>query len=582
MRRDGQSVFVEFPKQLMSTARSSVSMGLEFGREIVNMYATADGAGSKRNGVVKVGEQLPLGQVVCGLFSFMKVGVGVQVIAVGSLGKVYRLNGTAWVEIGDGLNPLGVVRGVEFAGRLVLVNGYDPMKVWDGSTLADVSEVIPDVGGSLTYVNPTTFTILSDAAFYSVGTVVKATLATGVVTGTVASSSQSGAVTSVVLGSGVLNATLSAVAYTAKPPILAGIAVAHDRVWGFGKGPLGSGLSTDVDRTRVYYTHGVNNPYAWRDAEGVVPSINLADKSAGADEVMAMAVVDGMTVFLLRNSVQVWTGSTPGADGDFGWQKTMPVGCVHGGLMVALPNDLAFVTRTGVRTLSRSLQTEQVHVSDVGSEIDPTLAAAVRVLEADPAAYKAVGVVRCEAQNWFGVCLGDKTVVFQVGNSGRGWVVFDGAFAGTTARCAASDGSVYLAKGGQVYRYDTSVYADDGEPIVTRWWTPWMRLGKPGKWWANRYVEVVSARGVPMGLRVRRYRNLDDGDGWVADITAQTEPDYWDRTDWDAGLFDNVNPAPDVVRDRFVADEMALALESANTLGPLTVLGMKIYGVSER
>ncbi|MCP5405783.1 MAG: hypothetical protein H6922_06145 [Pseudomonadaceae bacterium] len=583
MRRDGKSVFVGFPGRLMSTARSAVSMGPEYAREIVNMYAAADGAGTKRNGVAKVGGALPGGAGALGVFSYLKAGVGLQLLAVADDGCVYLQDGAGWQQVWSGLNPLGVPRGAVFAGRLVLVNGFDPMLAWDGDAWQVVEEKITDLADGLTYVGATQFRIDSLAELYPVGSEVRATVGGVNVVANVSAVSVAGMTVTVTLDAAVLGANLSAVAFTRRPPVMAYVYAAHDRLWGFGKGPLrGSVVDSDVDRARVFYTDGVNDVTRWHDSEGVVGSINLADKSQGGDSLMAMAVKDGVTVFLLRNSVQLWSGSTPGAEGDFGWQKTIPAGTVHGGLVVELPNDVAFLSRNGVRTLSRALQTEQLDVSDVGGEIDPTLAEQLKLLLADDEAYRKAGSVVCEAQNWFGVKLFDKLLVFQVGGANRGWVVFDGVMAAAQAFHAAPDGRVYLAVGGQLYVYDEARWDDDGTPLMTRWWTPWLRLAGNGKRWANRYMEVVTAHGVPMALTLRRYRNLDDGDGWVMALEGGASADYWDDAVWDVGLFDNANPPPAVVRDHFVCDEMALALESHTTEGPLTVLGVKVHGVPEK
>lgn len=583
MKRDGQSVFVAFPSRLMSTARSPASMGAEYGRDVLNMYATADGAGSKRNGVVPVGGVIS-GVEIVGVFSHMKSGVGLQLLAVGNDGAIYLRDGESWQQVWSGLNPAGVPRAVVFAGKLVLVNGLDPMLAWDGDTWQVVEEKVVDVAGGLAYVSANQFQIASLAEFYPVGSEVEARIGGGtLVQSEVAAVSVSGSVVTVTLADAVLGPGLDQVAYTARPPVMAYVYAAHDRLWGFGKGPLtGSELSADVDRARVYHTHGVNDETAWRDSEGIVPGINLADKSSGSDMLMAMAVKDGLTIFLLRNSTQVWTGSTPGAEGDFAWQKTIPLGTVHGSLVVELPNDVAFVTQNGVRTFSRTLQTEQLDVSDVGSEVDPTVAEQLRLLVADDACYRRVNSVVCAAQNWFGARLYDHFLMFQVGAAGKGWAVFDGAFGMAGAFHAAPDGRLYLAVGGQVFRYDETVWDDDGEAIATRWWTPWLRLAKNGKRWANRYVEVVAAPGAVMDVVVRRYRNLDDGDGWAMTVPVGNAPDYWDSADWDASYFDNATPSPSIVRDRFVSDEMAFAVESANEEGPLTLFGVKVFGVAEK
>lgn len=583
MKRDMQTVMVPFPKGLMSTARAPSVMPATYGREILNMLAVADGAGKKRNGVVSDGGEIA-GAVIVALATFVKVGVGTQLLAVTAAGKIYLQNGSGWDEVWTGLNTAGVPRIIPFGGRLVLCNGYDNLLVWDGTAWREIAEFVTDLATGLTYVSATQFSIESDAVLYPVGSKVRARLGVGTyVEATVSAVGTVGSVVTVTLASSMLTGALDQVAYTAKPPKLAYLYAAHDRLWGFGKGPLSAGaLSADVDRTRVFYSFGMNNPDTWHDADGVVPSFNLADKSPQQDELVAMAVKDGMTVFFLKNAVQVWTGSEPGVGGDFSWGKTIPVGAIHAELVAELPNDVLFFTRDGVRTLGRVLQTEQLDVSDVGGELDPTVNALVAELVADDAKYRAVRQGRYGAQGWYAFTLAGKTLVFQVTNFGYGWSTFDGAFAEATAYSAGPDGKLYIGKGAQVYRYDEGVWADDGEAIVMRWWTPWLRNGKDGRRWANRYVELLTTQGVALPVALRRMRNMDEANAQTYDMTAQVAAHFWDVADWDSSEWDNGSPRPSLIRDHHVSDEASYAVESSSTLGPLTVFGLKLYGIAER
>lgn len=505
-----------------------------------------------------------------------------QLLAATDAGKIYRHTNGSWVQVWAGLNGQGVVRTVTFGGKLLLCNGVDDVLAWDGTVWAVVSKLVVDTAAGLAFVAGNQFTIKSDAALYAVGTVVRAKLATGHVTAPVSAVSMNGDVVTVTLGQAVLDNSVSEVAFTVKPPKVAALVAVHDRLWGFGKGVLTPTMSGDVDRLRVYYTHGVNDYTGWADpATGVIPSINLADKAGGADELMAMSLKDGMTVFVGRNHLQLWTGTNPGASGDLAWAKTIPLGVVHGSALLELPNDLLFVTRQGARTLSRTLQTEQLDVSDVGSELDPTLTELVGLVMANPALYRRVTAMRHDGQGWFGLALFDTTLVWQVGAFGHGWVVFDGVFAGITAAHAAPDGELYVARGGQVYRYDTAAWDDAGEPITMRWWMPWVNPAR-AKRWANKYVEVLMKRVVSMPFVLRRYRDYDDANPQVMALVSPAEPTYWDDTDWDDGVWDSGNVALPMVRDHVVGDTFSYALESTTTVGPLTIFGLKLYGVAER
>jgi hypothetical protein len=482
------------------------------------------------------------------------------------------------------LNTDGVVRCTAFAGKLVFCNGYDDLMSWDGSGLAVVEEYVVDASAGLAYVSGTQFTIESEAGLYAVGTKVQAQLAAGVfVESTVAGVSQSGDVTSVTLHDSVLTSALSQVAYGARPPRAAFVYATHDRLWAFGKGPLlSAGLSGDVDRMRVYYTFGVNDVTAWHDADGNWQGINLADKNPLQDELLAMSVKDNMTVFFGRRQTQVWTGSDPSVGGDMSWSKTLPLGVVHGEAVLELPNDVAFLSDNGMRTLSRSLQTEQLDVSDVGSELDPTWLEVVREIQADTAAYRKLRRGACEAQGWLGLSVPGRTLVLQVTSGGPVWAVFDGLFGSADAVGNLPDGQLLLAVENRLYKYDDTVWNDAGMVFTCRWWTPWAAPAGVSRRWGNCYISVLTAKQATLPLVLYRYVDFDDDNPKLADLQTEGAPDLWDTADWDVALWDNPNPVPARVRDHFVCSMLALAVEHGSGGGPLTILGLKLEGVPEQ
>jgi hypothetical protein len=556
-------------------------MSTDFAREVRNMYLQQDGAGQKRNGVTAEGG--PLGATICRLMFYITAAGDLQILAATDDGKIYLKSGATWQEVYAGLNIQGTVRWTHFAGRLVLCNGLDDLLSWDGMTLRVVEQKIVDKGANLTFVSSTQFSIESDAAFYPIGTEVRARLGGSTfVTSTVASTSGTNPVT-VTLSDAVLTSVLDQVEFTARPPKFSYIHAAHDRLWGFGGGPLkASGFSDSVDRSRVFYTAGLNDETVWYDENGLLQSINLADKIPVLDELTAMVVKDGMTVFFFKEHTQLWGGSDPTLTGDFSWVKTLPLGVIHGDLVVALPNDVGFFTRFGARTLSRTLQTEQLDIGDLGAEINPTLTAEVGAMLANDNVYRAAQAFRYDRQGWFGFKPAGQSLVFQVLGAQTGWTVFDGAFESASAFLNTPDGKLYLAEGGQLYLYDETVWADAGNVVTTRWWTPWLNIGNSFKRWANKFYEVVTDQGAGVPLTLKRYKNYNSSSFVESSVTASVAVDYWDETDWNTALWDNGAPTPERERDHFVADVFSYALESRSIEGPLTVFGFKLHGVREK
>jgi hypothetical protein len=176
-----------------------------------------------------------------------------------------------------------------------------------------------------------------------------------------------------------------------------------------------------------------------------------------ADELLAMRVVDGMTVFFGRQHMQLYEGTNPGVVGgstpDFAWLKSIPVGLVHPRALHSLPNDVLMLTPLGARSLSRKVATEQFDLADVGLTLDPNVQAELAGLNM-PETYRSVQAFTCTAQQWFGFGFGAQSLIWQMNPMGGGWTLFDGVFADLSAACNAPDGTLYVAKAGQVYLYD--------------------------------------------------------------------------------------------------------------------------------
>lgn len=545
------------------------------------MYAREDGAGAKRNGVIPYLKALPEGNSTQ-LMYYVPVAGDIQVLAANDAGKIYVYDSETWTEIYSGLNTNGLIRWVHFAHKLIICNGFDPLLSWDGSVMSVIEEFITDSSANLTYVNSTTLTIDSEATLYAVGTTIKADLNGTEVESTVASVSGTTTIT-VTLNDAILTSDLSAVSYAARPLTFNYIYAAHDRLWGFGTGQLkASSYSNNVDRNRVYYTYGINGETKWHDSAGNLQSINLGDKIPVVDEILAMAVKDGLTVFFGKNYLQVWSGNNPTAAGNFSWNKTIPLGIAHGNLVIELPNDIAFFTRFGARTLSRTLQTEQLDVGDVGSEIEPTINDEIAALLADDASLSKAYAFHYVPQGWFGFKLGNQTLVFQFNGASQGWARFNGIFSSAQAFMNLPDGNLVMAEGANLLHYDETAWDDNSNNITTKWWTPWLNLSSSNKRWANKYIEVITEQGASQSISVKRYKNYNSSNAVVSLVDANVSADYWDEADWDFSLWDNGYPEPKAQRDHFIADTFSYSFETSNTVGPLVVYGFKVHGLRER
>jgi len=580
MKQNLQTITTPFPAGLMSSARNPATMGNNYARELLNLYTSRGGAGAKRNGFSPVVTGCPA-SITC-LMPYMNSTGALQILAAASDGKIYLLNAGIWTEVYTGLNTQGKMRWVQFAGKLILCNGLDPVLSWDGTNISIVKQWVADIAPGLTFVNATTVQINSSLELYPVGKPLRLRLGVGnYVYTTVAGASVLSGVVTITLNTSVATAALDELAYEMQPPTFQYIYAAHDRLWGLGEGVLkANSFSASEERTTVFYTAGTNDETAWYDNEGLLPFINLADKMPVADELLGMAVKDGITSFFGRNSIQLWSGDVPGVDGNFVWQKNIPVGVVHADLICEMPADVAFFTRYGARTLSRVLQTEQLDIGDLGAEIAPSISSAMSSLTASDTSYMSAYSCRYERQGWFAFHVAGKCFVFQATSNGAGWTEFDGLFSEATAFMNAPDGKLYLAKDTTLYCYDEASFSDDEAPIAVRWWTPWFVNG--ANRWANKYLELITESDANTVFNVKRFKNYDGANAVTYNLETPGKGDYWDTAYWDNTDWDMGSVRPGYIRDGFIGDAYAYIFENISSYGPIQVLGMRMHGKEER
>ncbi|MFT7434143.1 MAG: hypothetical protein ACI9TY_001791 [Alphaproteobacteria bacterium] len=148
-----------------------------------------------------------------------------------------------------------------------------------------------------------------------------------------------------------------------------------------------------------------------------------------------------------------------------------------------------------------------------------------------------------------------------------------------TASLNTPDGKLYIAVGGQLYLYDETVFSDDGAAIVTKWWMPWIQANTGGKRWANKYIEVLTEQGEPLTISAKRFKNYNNSSFVESNVTVHKGENYWDIADWDEAFWDYGASAPEQVRDHFIADVLSYVVETNSTEGPLTVYGLKLFGI---
>lgn len=122
----------------------------------------------KRKGSTELGNQIASGQVVRGLYNFRDAGTGSnsQLISVVN-GSVYYLSGATWTSLNSGLSATAKARFVTFLDEVVLLNGTDAPRRWDGNTAGSFTTS----GGNLDIANfpNTKFAVVFNSRIFAAG-----------------------------------------------------------------------------------------------------------------------------------------------------------------------------------------------------------------------------------------------------------------------------------------------------------------------------------------------------------------------------------------------------------------------------
>lgn len=596
------SIMTPFPRRLMNTAVSPTMLrGDNQARFIENILPNAlkAGSGAKRHGVVKKGNAIG-GADILDVMEYRTSAGTLELLAYLDDGSIRRLNESTgvWTSLKTGLAANGNPRWVMFNEKIIIVDGVNPNMSYNGSTISNLSEYVYDfdpdnnrgLATAATQVDTNTLTIdvAPGRSDYANGKSIKVRFDTaGEVTATITSVSGSGTLTIDVSGTPFPSPaqTIKSVAYEASPPPFSDIYSEHQRLWALSSGETRANVFRNPQNAmRVYYTDATNNENTWfNEVTQEVGYVNLLNRSRRFDELVRISSIDGMMVFFGRLSTFIYAGDDPTTLGEFAWQKTIPVGCINGNLVQKYPSDILFFTRYGARSLRTVFQTEgQEVVPDLGSDVDPTVTQFISAMMTSDAQYRGARSFFYERDGFYGFTFGtDYALIYALSEESKGWVYFSGIFKDASAFYGTSDGRLIMARGGQLYAYangtdGATTYDDDGDPILMKWWTPWL-APKRGRW-ANIGFELIMEDISETTIQISRATDSrDDSVIVVGEFALTTGSSLWGEAEWGVSLWGSRALRLNL-RDKFLSDNFSIILENNSTSGPLSFIGLKPIG----
>lgn len=258
------------PVSLINKSETAINMSVNYAQHLENLLPQKRGVLSKRHGFTNLGMTgIPTTEKIIAGHSISLSDGTFKFLVFTDVGSAYHSNSalTTWTNLTTGLNTTGTYRFTDFNQKVIVVNGKDPNKVYDGTTLTDLAEFVQDnLATSLTKVDADTLTLQPGLGRtdtdYPAGRNIKIQMdSSGVdVDAVVLSTSYvSGTNTLTInLTTGIITGTvIDVIKYEDSPPPFSFIYAAHDRLWALSGGELkAKEFRTDSFEQLISFLHG--------------------------------------------------------------------------------------------------------------------------------------------------------------------------------------------------------------------------------------------------------------------------------------------------------------------------------------
>jgi hypothetical protein len=414
-----------------------------------------------------------------------------------SIGNIYSYEfktKTISNELKTGLSVACVPRSVTFKNTLLICNGVNHVMSWNGNELKEVIDFIKEQASEFKKLNNTSFSFTCTNAFnindYQ-NNQIKLDI-NGNITLTTVTGIQKNQNTVIITTSNNIpefNGTIK-LFYLKHIPAFSFLFVFNNFLWALGPGAVG--LNYRSEALRVYYSHKPNSITQWyNENTKTVPSIDLSLQHGSADNIEAICATGEFLCFLGREKSQAWKwlGNDPNNPHDFIWHSTIPIGIVHGNLIITLPNDVYFISQNGLMSFS-TLNIAKQFAATSFNAVDPLIREYVNSIS--QTAYRACRSFKYPSGAFCGFKIGfNKTLVSMYSTNLYAWSLFSGDF--LKANCFSLDHALYLAAGNKVYQYadgtgDVLSFRDGKALINFNWILPVVHL--KGKKIANKRYEI--------------------------------------------------------------------------------------------
>lgn len=511
-----------------------------------------------------------------------------------------------------------VPRCAAFMGKLLVCNGVDRVMSWDGNTLEEAYDFVPEGVPGLTRIDNRQFSFVVSPSFdldnYAVGNLLQIKTNGVTTTLTIAAAELDNRTVTVKARKKLPDFVQGQtdVFYQAWPPRFSYLFAAHDRFWALGEGVAGLAYRHPGEAMRVYYAHHAHTVTAWFNPKTkTVPSLDLSAKHGEPDNLEAICQVGGLLAFMGRKRTQTYQGQSPlplGDGGDFQFHSLVPTGVIHGDLVASLANDVSFISPNGLQSFGTLNVAKQFAASSLDA-VDPLIQQHAASLMASNRAYRSSCSFKYDGGAIAGFKIGQNKVLCSLFSTTLySWSVFSGHFERATSFLTLGN-RLYLSLGHKVYCYadgqdgDPPIYGDgastldqDGKELIPFSWTlPVIHL--KGRRFANKRYELhlgypssfALRPGNQVSIRIsgdlpKSYQIENPCRFELRGDLLQSVPLVEGGDVQEGGLGFRLDQPFAYPKDRlkFLASQFWLTVSGYTKSGPLVLKKVKLYGIIER
>lgn len=467
---------------------------------------------------------------------------------------IARVTPNGYETITDQVDPLVIVSYVNFQGKLLIANGVDPVKVYDGNQLLPLKAPVPIpnlnliavANLNLTFSIPQSYlaTLQADIKVGDVLTLVSDNENRAVtVTNLVYNVPANNQVVMTITVNTAPQANVKKILYQKLCPSFSYLAVVHKRLWAVAEGrTYKDKFRPPLLAMRAYYTAKVESIYDWFNAQtNQIDFINLSNNSSAPDNLEAITMFEGRTLFLGRETTQVFIGEDPTTNNDgqnitlpdFQWEQTLPVGVVQQTLFVEVPNNLIFLSKYGIVSLtsvSEYLQRKLQVSYQFSTPIDHYINSQLSFIETDRD-FRSMRAFLYPYGRFLGFRIKYSCFIYQLNAEGA-WVVFSENFAESSSILYDSTTqNLYLG----MPQGDLLVYSDKvGGQSYLEYGKGYMSWFIAYNWtffentWSNTDVYIDSKTLEPLECRLRIYTDQDETQSINEQLTIEKQGVLYD------------------------------------------------------